>query len=108
MGLLSTLEVEVLDRNEALHPGAARRGIGVRRVLQKSEKILQFFKKLGEGQSSPPPRLRLPRLDLLLDVRVCNRNFGDASSYRDRMHKEETDRQTFFFIYTDCLDFNNR
>ena len=43
MGLVSTLEAEVLDRKVAIHPRAARRGIGRRRVLKKSEKILQNF-----------------------------------------------------------------
>jgi hypothetical protein len=43
MWLLSILEVEVLYRKVALHPGAARSGIGRRGVIQKSEKILKNF-----------------------------------------------------------------
>jgi hypothetical protein len=56
MGLLSTLEVEVLYRKVALPPGAARRGLGRRRVLYKKETILQkLSKRRGEAISPPPP-----------------------------------------------------
>jgi hypothetical protein len=54
MGLLSTLDLEVLDRKVALYPGAARRGINRKEVLCKSfeklESFLQFFKTLGVGE----------------------------------------------------------
>jgi hypothetical protein len=43
IGLLSALEVEVLYLKVALRSAAAQRGVGRRRVLQKSEKILQNF-----------------------------------------------------------------
>jgi hypothetical protein len=45
----------------------------------------------------PPPLLLQPRqhrLDLPLDLEECHGKFGDASYYRDQMHKEQTDRQT--------------
>ena len=42
-------------------------------------------------------------LDLTLDPGMVDRKFGDASYYMDRMHKEQTNRQTFFFIYIDGI-----
>jgi hypothetical protein len=44
-------------------------------------------------------------VDLPLDLGKVHGKFGDASYYRDRMHKEQTNKQTskqtFFFIYRD-------
>ena len=46
---------------------------------------------------------REPRLDLPLDLGEYHGKFGDVSSYRKQMHKEQADKQTneqtFFFIY---------
>ena len=70
MGLINTLDVKVWDRKVDLHAGAARRGIGRRRVLQKLKKILQIFCKIRtfsaifqkmRGQPSPS----LGRADLI-------------------------------------------
>jgi hypothetical protein len=38
-------------------------------------------------------------LDLLLDERGGHAKFGCTGSYRVQMHKEQTNKQTFFFIY---------
>jgi hypothetical protein len=43
MGLLSTLNLEVLDRKVVLYSGAARRGIGRKRVLRKIFEKLESF-----------------------------------------------------------------
>ena len=51
-------------------------------------------------QNSPTWPRQLP-LDLPLGLGKCHEKFGDASYYRGRMHIEQTDRQTFFFIYID-------
>ena len=50
----------------------------------------------------PSPTLSLcppqSHVDLLLDLGKCHVKFGDATSYRDWIHSEETERQTLFFI----------
>ncbi len=39
--------------------------------------------------------------DFPLDERACHAKFSCTGSYRDQIHKEQTNKQTFFFIYID-------
>jgi hypothetical protein len=41
--------------------------------------------------------------DLLLDERIVLGKFGCIRSYGVEMHKEQTNRQTFIFIYRDFV-----
>ncbi len=69
-------------------------------IFEKSEKNFSGFSKTGGGEPpSPLSRVRGSRLDLPPDLRIYHAKFGCTGSYRDQMHKEQTDRQTFFFIY---------
>jgi hypothetical protein len=57
-----------------------------------------------QGEISPthPTHSRWWRwspLDFPLDLEECHRKFGDASCYRDQMHKEQTDRHSSLYIY---------
>jgi hypothetical protein len=74
-------------------------------AITKSRCIREFSIFIRWVEFHPPPlpllQPRQPRLDLPLDLEECHGKFGDASYYRAQMHKEQTDRQTFFFIYID-------
>ena len=67
--------------------------------IRKIRKFSAVFQKMGVSPTLP--RARRPRLDLPPDLRICHGKFGDASSYRDQMHKEQTDRQTDILLYID-------
>jgi hypothetical protein len=69
--------------------------------LKITKNFFRFFKTRGAKPLSPPSRWCRPPLDLPQDDRVWHAKFGRASTYRDRMHKEQTNKQTFFFIYID-------
>ena len=66
--------------------------------IWKIRKFSAVFQKIG-GKAPTPSRARRPPHDLPLDLRVCHGKFGDASYYRDRMHKEQTDRHSSLYIY---------
>jgi hypothetical protein len=55
---------------------------------------------------APPPlsllQPRQPRLDLPLDREECHEKFGNASYYRDQMHKEQTDILLYILDFT-CI-----
>jgi hypothetical protein len=65
----------------------------IKNRFEKFEHFQQFFKKWG-GNLPPLSRVRGPPHVRPLGLRVCHGNFGDASAYRDRMHKGQTDKQT--------------
>ena len=103
MGLLSTLEVKLLHWKVALAQWkcedikARCKYLRNRRIFstffKKSEKFSIMFWKWG-GRFPPASCTRRPRLDLPLDQRVYHAKFGCSSSYRDWMHKEQTNKQT--------------
>jgi hypothetical protein len=111
MGLLSTLEVKVLHRKVALHPGAARRGIGRKRVLYKSEKILHnfwkirtfsaFFKKMG-GEGGGRNLTHSVFTCLWISVYIMESLLALALPGT----KCIKNRQTFFFLYRNRFTFN--
>jgi hypothetical protein len=118
MELLSTSKVKILDRKVALDLGKARGGKSWRRILQKSEKILQafskirenflrFFKNRGRGPLPPLPRSRGPPLDLPLDEMVCHAKFGCTGSYRDQVHKEQTNKLSSLYMSQKNLKYSS-
>ena len=61
-------------------------------VIEKLEHFLQFFKKCW-AISHPLSGTPTPH-DLPLNLGICPGKFGDASYYRDRMHKEQTNKHS--------------
>ena len=99
MGLLSTSEVKVLYWKAALAQWQCDDIKAKCKYLRNLRIFSTFFWKWGRGTFPPPSCTCRPRLGLLLDPRMHHAKFGCSSSYRDWMHKEQTNKQTFFFIY---------
>ncbi len=59
------------------------------------------------NSTRPPPGWRQPIVDLFWDLGKHHGKFIEASFYRDRMHKEQTNKQTnrqtniLLYIYID-------
>ena len=60
---------------------------------------------MGVRAISPPLfGARKPPDNLPLDLRVYPGKFGSVSYDGDEMHNEQTNKQTFFFIYIDLSE----
>jgi len=67
---------------------------------EKSQYMIIWVK--SHPASLPTPWWRCqPPVDLPWDLGKHREKFGDRSYHRGWMHKEQTDKQTFFFIYID-------
>jgi hypothetical protein len=71
----------------------------IKEQIWKIRKLTAIFQRIrGEGESPTLSRGRRTPLDLPLDIGECHGNFGDASAYRDRMYKEQTDKHSSLYI----------
>ena len=91
----------------AREKGIAIVGCGFSKSRRKFSNIFQQSIKIAVhhnlGEISPTPTFGggggWPRLGLPPDVRIFPAKFHCICSYRVQMHEEQTDKQTFFFIY---------